>query len=182
MGPRPCGRGNGDKSMLESTLSNKLQWGRGLAAAEMWRTRPGGRPNSRGFNGAAAFRPRKFHRIDGHCRLREASMGPRPCGRGNSLTKILPRVYLVRLQWGRGLAAAEIRYVAAVQAEIGMLQWGRGLAAAEICSLPAIVVVAGPCFNGAAAFRPRKSPGADLAIAKVLQLQWGRGLSAAEIA
>ena len=82
-----------------------LQWGRGIAAAEFARSGPG-RPLSRSFNGAAASLPRNA-RLE--CRpvgAARASMGPRHRCRGMQTVPGLP-VSTPRLQWGRGIAAAE---------------------------------------------------------------------------
>ena len=156
MGPRPFGRGNARCQSCPQRCTADLQWGRGLSVAEIRNGRPrrdgrtipsmGPRPFGRGnvlfqrqaaagpgaFNGAAAFRSRKFsvlhftHRGISSLQwgrglsvaeMRRArlvstggiapSMGPRPFGRGNVGT-----VYTVsemrRLQWGRGLSVAEI--------------------------------------------------------------------------
>ena len=60
-----------------------------------------------------------------------------------------------------------------------LLQWGRGLSAAETPGVKQDAQTSG-CFNGAAAFRPRKPGGFASRWALRLQLQWGSGLSAAE--
>ena len=134
------------------------------------------------FNGAAALRPRKWpslsrqlhapgvasmgprpcgrgnrNRVLGSCLARRASMGPRPCGRGNRVRSGAQRLTAGRLQWGRGLAAAEIRRMKQSGIYAIWLQWGRGLAAAEI--LVAYLLWLLPA-----------------------RLQWGRGLAAAEMA
>ena len=80
MGPRPFGRGD-EMSLAASCMSPRLQWGRGLSAAETLSVPIEGR-SCAGFNGAAAFRPRR--RSQDYV---EAS--------------------LLSLQWGRGLSAAE---------------------------------------------------------------------------
>ena len=85
-----------------------------------------------GFNGAAALRPRKC----------VPSLGASTIG--NSL------------QWGRGLAAAEMAVDSYTLATISELQWGRGLAAAEMTHSSVIT-----CSGRS--------------------LQWGRGLAAAEM-
>ena len=81
-------------------------------------------------------------------------MGPRPFGRG---------------EFGRVAPAISS----------GLLQWGRDLSAAESCAgwpSPSC----GPCFNGAATFRPRRAEHPPERILEYVQLQWGRDLSAAE--
>ncbi len=131
MGPRPCGRGNIRGTVRLLTAFNS-------------------------FNGAAALRPRKY--LPRALRQRpthRASMGPRPCGRGNARQRVELNANR-KLQWGRGLAAAEIRSRPRTCFPAAQLQWGRGLAAAEMSLL-------------------RTSPLATT------WLQWGRGLAAAEI-
>ncbi len=60
------------------------------------------------------------------------------------------------------------------------LQWGRGLSAAETPPVWCPQESARPCFNGAAAFQPRKRERKPMSLNGVGRLQWGRGLSAAE--
>ena len=60
MGPRPFSRGNGGATAGNARVTTVwLQWGRGLSAAEMLRAVAHGRYTRSGFNGAAAFQPRK---------------------------------------------------------------------------------------------------------------------------
>ena len=207
MGPRPCGRGNEIPVLV-------LACDRG------------------GFNGAAALRPRKCY--SGNTlgvQAAKASMGPRPCGRGNrglwlwtpanrlrfnGAAALRPRKLGTPmtasprspwLQWGRGLAAVEMRWCIRVDAvgscasmgprpcgrgnsrraeSVAMderfeLQWGRGLAAAEMHGPAGSRKRKGMSFNGAAALRPRKSDVHGSMSGKNNGLQWGRGLAAAEI-
>jgi len=80
MGPRPFGRGDGTYVSPLFCLPS--------------------------FNGAAAFRPRR-HSCEIRCRANdEASMGPRPFGRGDTHASSFCQ-FLIVLQWGRGLSAAE---------------------------------------------------------------------------
>ncbi len=110
-----------------------LQWGRGLAAAEMPTPRTSRWPSTPGFNGAAALRPRKC------------------------FSTVEPKLVLTLLQWGRGLAAAEIsRGCCGTTFASTTLQWGRGLAAAEISARATWQTAPWTGFNGAAALRPRK--------------------------
>ena len=180
MGPRPCGRGNCLRSAIRCAR-RALQWGRALAGAE---TRPPGprmclprcsfngaaplrarkhayrirsTPNQGSFNGAAPLRARKpeeaelllAHRTvasmgprpcgrgnrqgvrpyqSGHL---PASMGPRPCGRGNSIRVGEDGAVHAELQWGRALAGAETTAIKLIMPMLVALQWGRALAGAE---------------------------------------------------
>ena len=60
-----------------------LQWGHGLAAVDGSRT-AGPLTQSRGFNGATALRPWTEEPKSAIRQELEASMGPRPCGRGRA--------------------------------------------------------------------------------------------------
>ena len=161
-----------------------LQWGRGLSAAEMREGAP--RPRA---PGPASMGPRPFSRGNpcGEAkalpRATRASMGPRPFSRGNRQLhgvharffyrfngaaafqprKSAPRRWLGRkpgrLQWGRGLSAAEIERRAAdstpnIIASMGPRPFSRGN-----CEPAASPAASMACFNGAAAFQPRKCPG-----------------------
>jgi len=86
-----------------------------------------------GFNGAAAFQPRKW----------VVRVNP-----GLRLTPVL--------QWSRGFSAAEIEKLVGSIAVESMLQWSRGFSAAEITLLIVITPLSMACFNGAAAFLPQK--------------------------
>ena len=84
----------------------------------------------------------------------QASMGPRPCGRG--WCAVGERLHLgVKLQWGHGLAAVD-----GTSDQFGMepsaeLQWGHGLAAVD-------------------------GRGGRAALAELAELQWGHGLAAVD--
>ena len=110
-----------------------------------------------GFNGAAPLRARKLRtRRPGDRIGASASMGPRPCGRGNRCAAAdCPAPHV--LQWGRALAGAETgQAVRVLQAYGRRLQWGRALAGAE-------------------------TPGARIRRRAALRrLQWGRALAGAE--
>ena len=82
MGPRPCGRGRWQRPGMEPTDDIGLQWGHDLAAVEGVFTlySDGFFPTS--FNGATTLRPWKAVPAEDEDDGREASMGPRPCGRG----------------------------------------------------------------------------------------------------
>ena len=181
MGPRPFSRGNWKACASRADDSPQLQWGRGLSAAE---TAVSGNSSlitttlqwGRGLSAAetsnnrvqdrlcvhrASMGPRPFSRgnhdrIVGGTRQNLASMGPRPFSRGNKSATIrltLPK----RLQWNRGLSAAETtQFGGLLDGESDLLQWGRGLSAAET-------------------LLPQSRPQLCLS-----RLQWGRGLSAAE--
>ena len=180
MGPRPCGRGNTTAIYCSRYRIEKLQWGRGLAAAEM---------------NPVVLLP---------VHLNTASMGPRPCGRGN-IPQTVQYLSESELQWGRGLAAAEMasttywetqpRHASMGPRPCGRgnaeerrrrrkrkrLQWGRGLAAVEMPSGNGLRLPRRKGFNGAVALRPRKCVMLLLGNLALFKLQWGRGLAAAEM-
>ena len=179
MGPRPFGRGRVAERPRRSAAS-VLQWGRDLSVAEGRRAQRR-RDRVGRFNGAATFRSRKECKAAFSYAGLNASMGPRPFGRGRESIESV-RASNMMLQWGRDLSVAEgflffnffnLKY---------MLQWGRDLSVAEgrrrrgmvFCARPASM---GPRpfgrgrwvraarrrkhkgrFNGAATFRSRKGP------------------------
>ena len=138
MGPRPFGRG---EILLgyEEKPPERLQWGRDLSAAEsVWTSAIVG--GLRGFNGAATFRPRRdtaHHRVP--VRL-QASMGPRPFGRGEAYMRLHVLLGIFMLQWGRDLSAAESVGRLRSRAGVHALQWGRDLSAAESWPLCAYIL------------------------------------------
>ena len=109
----------------------RLQWGRDRMAAEGC--------------GATGFDPRRS----------QASMGPRPDGRGRIVDEG-NNLYFVPLQWGRDRMAAEGRVQVDADAREHTLQWGRDRMAAEGGALEEL-------FHGGQA-----------------ALQWGRDRMAAE--
>ena len=161
MGPRLFSRGNVHDSHSDSKKALMLQWGRGFSAAETVCSVHTDATDGTGFNGAAAFQPRKprasaerqswgppasmgprlFSRGNGHTLgqwqpRRRASMGPRLFSRGNldcrNKSATIPRT----LQWGRGFSAAETPTLAASTLSLApTLQWGRGFSAAETRNL-----------------------------------------------
>ncbi len=207
MGPRPCGRGNPAREDVFFADCLMLQWGRGLAAAEISFQRVGsGGPRRRlqwGRGLAAAEIRKRSARMPWQSRLQ--------WGRGLAAAEMARfrqrrRTGSIWLQWGRGLAAAEMmRSRSTRRSTVRRLQWGRGLAAAEIflsgcqkarqidasmgprpcgrgnLSPGDLCSQSAPGFNGAAALRPRKSAEEWAAQKEALVLQWGRGLAAAEI-
>src|SRR5579884_804840 len=180
MGPPPIGRGN------PLAPRRPLAGGESFNGAATHRSRkcepfPRARPRRLRFNGAATDRSRKFaplgkeRHTDG-----EASMGPRPIGRGNP-SAAAPSSASAALQWGRDRSVAEmlvrdeapgpVAHASMGPRPIGRgnvriprgrggappwLQWGRDRSVAEII----------PKLDGQLR--------ADL-------LQWGRDRSVAEI-
>ena len=137
--------------------TSELQWGRGGEAAESRSPEADRIADVRGFNGAAAVRPRKEARTSTHDGV-DAS----------------------ELQWGRGGEAAE-RLAARSRAEPRSVSFN-GAAAVRPrkdgrCG-PVCAVMLG--FNGAAAVRPRKGDSSCRRAASDRALQWGRGGEAAE--
>ncbi len=194
-----CRSGPGEDPIKE------LQWGRGFSAAEIRNLSPvvdkstcasmGPRLFSRGnqiisqqtlshgsgFNGAAAFQPRKSTYGLVCCRRSlSASMGPRLFSRGNQrepaqntsprTASMGPRLFsrgngssdggsarsAIMLQWGRGFSAAEIsssfsEYIPVDMASMGPRLFSRGNGRQNKSHVNDT-----RRFNGAAAFQPRK--------------------------
>ena len=175
MGPRPLGRGKYKRALCRRRL-NLRRWGRGLSAAERGMGRRHApvfllRRWGRGLSAAESRQPTR------NTRPPEASMGPRPLGRGKDATGPVP-VRPSGRRWGRGLSAAERVPCRLRHLRICARRWGRGLSAAESLGMPT-----GwrwqTSVDGAAASRPRKV--GRRCYSKILKLRrWGRGLSAAE--
>ena len=111
MGPRHFSRGIPGMSK-RAARRRRLQWGRGISAAEL-----PGTPTSVilgcCFNGAAAFQPRNYA--------------------GAPHVRVLKEM----LQWGRGISAAELHTRVVWAHWNHTLQWGRGISAAEL-PIPAV--------------------------------------------
>ena len=156
MGPRPFSRGNAAQSPAASL-------------------------SRRGFNGAAAFQPRKCLRPDAR---------PGPPSRFNGAAAFQPRKWLftkgrkmaeMQLQWGRGLSAAEIPYhhtstTTCNIASMGPRPFSRGNFVDSVNTHTTDPASMGPrpFSRGNGTPRALGCPGRSW-------LQWGRGLSAAEI-
>ena len=132
MGPQPSSRGNAEVSREEDAHFGRLQWGRNLPVAEIWRLPDRRPPSPSGFNGAATFqsrksgwmllRPARWSRFNGAATFQSrkcqvprlpapvmmASMGPQPSSRGNRAMYARAFLRAVALQWGRNLPVAEI--------------------------------------------------------------------------
>jgi len=133
----------------------------------------------------------------------QASMGPRPFGRGDAVASHVADLSQPASMGPRPFGRGDTRISAALICQAGAsmgprpfgrgdavpppppacarsLQWGRGLSAAETCG-PAGQSARPARFNGAAAFRPRRRLSRSQS-GPCRRLQWGRGLSAAETA
>ena len=162
MGPRHFSRGIKPIISASSRLAT-LQWGRGISAAESrgrLRHAPrchcasmGPRHFSRGIPlrhailtyalSKASMGPRHFSRGIHHHRRQHppaagASMGPRHFSRGIRKRSRRYR-WRGRLQWGRGISAAESLARMKSPYALLMLQWGRGISAAESCWVNPVV-------------------------------------------
>ena len=172
MGPRPEGRGRSIAPWVEK-FKDMLQWGHGPKAVDGRTSAARMRPLS-GFNGATARRPwtvgsspwrasqlrssfngatarRPWTVADGPCQGggHDASMGPRPEGRGRvvrphtlvvrAMASMGPRpegrgrrlmsaklACLATLQWGHGPKAVDGAMHAEVVPPMSELQWGHG--------------------------------------------------------
>ena len=202
MGPRPCGRGrlprpkgakhvchvlqwghglaavDGANVRLKVVQGRELQWGHGLAAVDGSSPPATPSPPAR-FNGATALRPWTGIRVRARRRQREASMGPRPCGRGRVLSW---PTWLGRskLQWGHGLAAVDGGHFFEVclyvdKASMGPRPCGRGRAAGFGARR-----TRRRGFNGATALRPWTGGSIDCPAVFMDGLQWGHGLAAVD--
>ena len=90
MGPRPFGRGRHLAAIWRYAAIVALQWGRDLSVAEGSSSSSCTDASSCGFNGAATFRSRKADKSRTLVqRFRNASMGPRPFGRGRVFLELL---------------------------------------------------------------------------------------------
>ncbi len=137
-------------------IISELQWGRARASAEITDAHSG-RPAAFCFNGAALVRARKWaHALASRATLpasmgprscergngnyspcilfpMQASMGPRSCERGNACLSLDDSPPIVKLQWGRARASAEMtRFRRLAVLPLSRLQWGRARASAEI--------------------------------------------------
>ena len=179
---RQWGRGQtAAESMSAADLSevaNRRQWGRGQTAAESSfstclkvrsssvngaaarRPRKGYNPLARMraapcVNGAAARRPRKGLAGRHPVLCIDASMGPRPDGRGKYYRRVKAAMLSTWRQWGRGQTAAERPDGERSTYVHDLRQWGRGQTAAESLGPPRTWQRRSR-VNGAAARRPRK--------------------------
>ena len=184
MGPRPFSRGNDWPVSQLGVLADRLQWGRGLSAAEMSRCTASSHVAATSFNGAAAFQPRKFASDVWSARRAQsgfngaAAFQPRKCYGDRRQHPWIAGW----LQWGRGLSAAEMRFARdrvqpnRATASMGPRPFSRGniQLASRICRCRhhasmgprpfsrgnardfARAVRLSASFNGAAAFQPRK--------------------------
>ncbi len=144
------------QSALKNQLKLVLQWGRGVSAAEM-----GVHGKRTETPTAASMGPRRFSRGNRDATRRtgdmaSASMGPRRFSRGNLGVAVVTGTSTCRFN---GAAAFQPRksYCAGIFTRATQkLQWGRGVSAAEIryWRLTTSRLLS---FNGAAAFQPRKS-------------------------
>ncbi len=128
MGPRPGGRGEQSERRW-SAARRSLQWGRAPEGAESagW---PTVLPRSPRFNGAAPRRARRVLHLLQRRLDRQASMGPRPGGRGE-VRSAEPTGVRDELQWGRAPEGAERRAMRRKCAHRRRLQWGRAPEGAE---------------------------------------------------
>ena len=135
--------------------------------------------SSRGFNGAAAWWPRKGQWLHVMAGTKIALQWGRGLVAAEGLSSSAHMGRPDKLQWGRGLVAAEGGEAINPWGLVQGLQWGRGLVAAEGGRL-AHDYARGRRFNGAAAWWPRKAARSGSDTQRRCRLQWGRGLVAAE--
>ena len=179
MGPRPFGRGNVRNGVL-SLISDLLQWGRDLSAAETSHTTFSFLPASGRLQwgrdlSAAETTSVKVPEFEEQL----ASMGPRPFGRGNADCRGHPP-HDVLLQWGRDLSAAETRMIHDVS--LGTLRFN-GAATFQPRKPALLVSILLPQNGASMGPRPFSRGNLDILTALLVRqrkLQWGRDLSAAE--
>ena len=182
-----------------------LQWGRGREAAESGSPAGPSPRCGRGFNGAAAVRPRRGPVI---CSSR-LNLRPLQWGRGREAaerdeSRPALRQVFAQLQWGRGREAAERRAGSATRRDACCRFNGAAAVRPRRAGLPSraghpprcfngaaavrprrgrvgcVPVVGGGGFNGAAAVRPRRGEPVAHRVFAPEALQWGRGREAAE--
>ena len=165
MGPRPCGRGRMSGAISGREARGQLQWGHGLAAVDGRRAQCHGQsgPRLQWGHGLAAVDGGavRLHRVlepqlqwghglaavDGPPppparadSLLQASMGPRPCGRGRRAGRRHgdqgPRASMGPRPCGRGRAEESNPDL-----HDDELQWGHGLAAVDGVALPTPILV-----------------------------------------
>ncbi len=106
MEPRPCGRGNTVREIIEAALA-QLQWSHDLAVVETIEPIP-----LEEFGPFASMEPRpcgrgNFQQALVQAAAQKASMEPRPCGRGNIHAYTHPLLAVLLLQWSHDLAVVE---------------------------------------------------------------------------
>ena len=155
MGPRLFSRGE-TRCGLADTLTPLLQWGRGFSAAEsaihwprctVWTS----------FNGAAAFQPRRVADVRPLQLVTPvASMGPRLFSRGESNCMNTHRIGIRASMGPRLFSRGEYNIT-------NLLNWnfvasmGPRLFSRGEWSGPTVSAPRNGCFNGAAAFQPRRA-------------------------
>ncbi len=179
MGPRHCCRGI-RPPVRERTLHLHGFNGAAALLPRNRRRRRGSAASESGFNGAAALLPRNRHQPS----------RPAPSATGfNGAAALLPRNLpsrtgssdgLVRLQWGRGIAAAESASLWGVLLTIANASMGPRHCCRGIRARRSSILLVKSSFNGAAALLPRNQYSDDGGSADDLALQWGRGIAAAE--
>ena len=180
MGPRLFSRGNPSAIVTSPPAALALQWGRGFSAAETRTSRMAARISCLCFNGAAAFQPRKHPKLSfRHDLPFRASMGPRLFSRGNRdsmdgvenprKASMGPRLF------SRGNGIGGNVDCQRQGASMGPRLFSRGNTADQRSTSMNLA-----CFNGAAAFQPRKPKLLPDERHDLIELQWGRGFSAAE--
>ena len=153
MGPRPFGRGMRQPFRLRVS-SIRLQWGRDLSVAECARHVAFGQHRGR-FNGAATFRSRNADALGAAIWPQgPASMGPRPFGRGMSISFLLRREIVCCFNGAATFRSRNVWPRRPLRTRCMALQWGRDLSVAE-CIHAVWPHGLRACFNGAATFRSR---------------------------
>src|SRR5579884_3809393 len=178
MEPRPCGRGNTVREIIEAALA-QLQWSHDLAVVETIEPIP-----LEEFGPFASMEPRpcgrgNFQQALVQAAAQKASMEPRPCGRGN--LKVMLRTAAVhsfngattlrswkrwrarkscwtqlRLQWSHDLAVVETSSRPSCRPPPKRLQWSHDLAVVETSTRTRIPCWRCCCFNGATTLRSWK--------------------------
>ena len=149
MGPRPVGRG---ERWSRSRLGRGGRRFNGATSCWTWRgpALPQHQPGNHRFNGATScWTWREAHLLAWGEVLHAASMGPRPVGRGETITATTGTLP-TPLQWGHVLLDVERKSSPWIATRFARLQWGHVLldvesARAEVCS----------CFHLKASMGPR---------------------------
>src|SRR5579884_4063150 len=154
MEPRPCGRGNTVREIIEAALA-QLQWSHDLAVVETIEPIP-----LEEFGPFASMEPRpcgrgNFQQALVQAAAQNASMEPRPCGRGN--LKVMLRTAAVHSFNGATTLRSWKRWRARKSCWTQLrLQWSHDLAVVETACTGPRTIWRWSGFNGATTLRSWK--------------------------
>ena len=178
MGPRPFGRGRGTRTARRTDPVTRFNGAATFRSRKELSARACAQIRRR-FNGAATFRSRKEHlHLEAGARVRVASMGPRPFGRGRPQTQCTAATPTSSFNGAATFRSRKGRCRRSVAvlgwASMGPRPFGRGRPFSTSIPKSCTAASMGPRPFG----RGRKK--GFLLLATMTQLQWGRDLSVAE--